>query len=234
MFRGRDKVLFRRLWNLTPHPADSAASYRSNAAVLQTVSREMPMGARRGERYVGPYEIVMSHPVYENAWLKLREDRVKHRSGQESTFGVVSMKPGVTVLPMDEDGTVYLVREFKYALADTTLEAVSGGIESGETPEQAALREIGEEVGLVAAEWVDMGLINPFTTLVHSPNYMFLARKLSLNRRPGAQSAGERIEVVKMPFEDALQAVLRGQITHGASVALILKTEIFVRNKRAR
>jgi ADP-ribose pyrophosphatase len=185
------------------------------------------MGARRGERYIGPYEILMSHPVYENAWLKLREDRVKHRNGQESTFGIVSTKPGVTVLPMDEDGTVSLVREFKYALGDTTLEAVSGAIESGETPEQAGLREIGEEVGLVAAEWVDMGVINPFTTLVHSPNHMFLARKLSPIRR--SPQAGEQIEVVRMPFDDALQAVLRGQITHGASVAVILKTEIFVK-----
>jgi ADP-ribose pyrophosphatase len=196
------------------------------------------MGARRGERYVGPYEIVMSHPVYENAWLKLREDRVKHRSGQESTFGIVSIKPGVTVLPMDEDGTVSLVREFKYALADTTLEAVSGAIESGETPEQAALREIAEEVGLVAAEWVDMGVLNPFTTLIHSPNHLFLARKLSPVRSGGsfqlAQSSAEHIEVVKMPFDDALDAVLRGQITHGASVALILKTEIFVRRKRGK
>ncbi len=185
------------------------------------------MGTRRGERYVGPYEILMSHPVYENVWLKLREDRVKHRNGHESTFGIVAMKPGVTVLPMDADGTVTLVREFKYALAETTLEAVSGAIESGETPEQAGLREIGEEAGLVAAEWVDMGVINPFTTLIHSPNHMFLARKLSPIRR--TTTAGEVVEVVTMPFDDALQAVLRGQITHGASVAVILKTEIFVR-----
>ena len=190
------------------------------------------MGARRGERYVGPYEILMSHPVYENAWLKLREDRVKHRDGQESTFGVVSIKPGVTVLPMDEDGTVSLVREFKYAVADTMLEAVSGAIESGESPEEAALREVAEEVGLVAAEWVDMGVINPLTTLLHSPNQMFLARKLSPIRR--IPEAGEHVEVVKMPFDDALQAVLRGQITHAASVALILKTEIFIRRGAKR
>ncbi|MFB3882195.1 MAG: NUDIX domain-containing protein [Armatimonadota bacterium] len=188
------------------------------------------MGARRGERYVGPYEIVMSHPVYENAWLKLREDRVKRRDGRESTFGIVAIRPGVTVLPMDKDETVTLVREFKYALGESTLEAVSGAIESGESPEQAGLREIGEEAGLVAAEWVDMGVLNPFTTLVHSPNHMFLARRLSrLNR---AKQAGEDIEVVTMPFEEALRAVLRGEITHGASVAVILKTEIFVRRMK--
>lgn len=203
---------------------------RFKREVLEIIAGRNRMGARRGERYVGPYEVVMSHPVYENAWLKLREDRVKRRDGRESTFGIVTIKPGVTVLPMDQDGTVTLVREFKYALGESTLEAVSGAIESGETPEQAGLREIGEEAALVAAEWVDMGVLSPFTTLVHSPNHMFLARKLSrLNR---TKQTSEDIEVVAMPFEEALRGVLRGEITHGASVALILKTEIFVRRMR--
>jgi ADP-ribose pyrophosphatase len=192
------------------------------------------MGARRGERYIGPYEILMSHPVYENAWLKLREDRVKHRDGQESTFAIVTVTPGVTVLPMEADGGVYLVRGFKYAVAAATLEAVSGAIESGETPEQAGLREIGEEVGLVASEWVDMGVVNPFTGLVHSPNHLFLARKLSAIRRSGAlPPPGDRVEVVTMPFDDAYRAVLRGEITHGPSCVVILKTwELLQRQQR--
>ena len=190
------------------------------------------MGMRRGERYIGPYEILMSHPVYENGWLKLREDRVKHRDGQESTFAIVTMKPGVTVLPMEADGSVHLVREFRYAVAEATLEAVSGAIESGETPEQTGLREIGEEVGLVASEWVDMGVVNPFTSLVHSPNHMFLARKLSHIRR--SPQAGERVEVVTMPFEDAYRAVLRGEITHGASCVVILKTWEFLQRQQRR
>jgi ADP-ribose pyrophosphatase len=194
------------------------------------------MGARRGERYIGPYEILMSHPVYENAWLKLREDRVKHREGQESTFAIVTLKPGVTVLPMEADATVYLVREFRYAVAEATLEAVSGAIESGETPEQAGLREIGEEVGLVAAEWVDMGVVHPFTSLVHSPNHIFLARKLSPIRRAGAlPPPGGGVEIVTMPFDDAYRAVLRGEITHGASCVVILKTwELLQRKQRVR
>ena len=190
------------------------------------------MTSRRGERYVGPYEILMSRPIYENPWITVREDEVRHRSGEDAKYGVVTMKPGVTVLPMEDDGSVHLVREFKYALGEESLEAVSGGLESGETPEQAGLREIGEEVGLVAAEWIDMGLVNPFTTVIHSPNYMFLARKLSKVRRTPA--AGERIEGIRMPFEDGVEAVLRGEITHGASCVLILKTQQFLNRQRGR
>jgi len=184
------------------------------------------MSSHPGGRHVGPYTILHSRPVYENPWMKLREDRVS-RGAQETTFGVVTIKPGVTVLPMDEEGKVYLVREFKYAVGEPTLEAVSGAIESGETPEMAGLRELSEEVGLIASEWVDMGLVNPFTTLVNSPNHIFLARGLSQTRRLSIPTS-EPLETVHMPFEEALRAVLRGQITHAASCVLILKTQHFL------
>jgi 8-oxo-dGTP pyrophosphatase MutT (NUDIX family) len=190
------------------------------------------MSPQDGTRYVGPYTVLHSKPIYENPWIKVREDRVERLGGEESTFGVVTMKPGVSVLPMDEAGEVYLAREFKYGVGDSTLEAISGAIESGENPEQAGLRELGEEAGLVAAEWVDMGMINPFTTVVNSPNHMFLVRDLS--ERSRGLDAGEHIEIVKMPFDDALQAVLDGTITHGASCVLILKTQIYLSRKQRR
>jgi 8-oxo-dGTP pyrophosphatase MutT (NUDIX family) len=184
------------------------------------------MNTHQGTRHVGPYTILHSKPIYENPWLKVREDRVTRTGGQETTFGVVTMKPGVTVLPIDDSDQVYLVREFKYGVAEPSLEAMSGAIESGETPERTGLRELGEEIGLVAASWVDMGVVNPFTTVVSSPNHMFLARDLSETRR--SPDAGEQIETVKMPFSEALEAVLKGTITHAASCVLILKTHLYL------
>lgn len=190
------------------------------------------MASQQGARRVGPYTIVHSRPIYENPWIKVREDRVKDPRGEESTFGLIIMKPGVTVLPMDDNRDVYLVREFKYGIGEPSLEAVSGAIESGETPEQAALREIGEEACLIAAEWVDMGRVNPFTTIVNSPNHMFLARKLSKIRR--RFEGAEPLELVKMPFADAVKSVLEGAITHAATCILILKTQVYLeRSARA-
>jgi ADP-ribose pyrophosphatase len=190
------------------------------------------MTSERGGRYVGPYTILHSRPVYENPWIKIREDRVQPIAGQEMTFGVVTMKPGITVLPMDEDRQVHLVREFKYGIGEHSLEAVSGAIESGETPERAGLRELGEELGLVAAEWVDLGVLNPFTTVINSPNHMFLARTLSQTRR--SPDSGEKLEIVKLPFAEALHSVLRGVITHGASCVVILKTHFYLERSSQR
>ena len=184
------------------------------------------MSTQQGKRRVGPYEVLHSRPVYENPWVKLREDRVSRPDGEQGVFGVITMKPGVSVLPMEENGEVYLVREFKYGIGEETLEVISGAMESGEKPEHTGLRELGEECGLIASEWVDLGVVNPFTTVVNSPNYMFLARGLSQLRR--APKAEEQVEVVKMPFDDAVQAVLKGEITHAASCVLILKTQAYL------
>jgi len=181
---------------------------------------------------VGPYAVEHSRPVFESPWLKVREDQVRGPGGSEASFSVVTMRPGVTVLAMEESGEVHLVREFKYGLGQDSLEGVSGAIESGETPETAGLRELGEEVGLVASEWVDMGVVNPFTTIVNAPNHMFLARKLSPTRP--APEAAKRLEHVTMPLEEALRLVLRGEITHGASCVLILKTHLLVEREARR
>jgi ADP-ribose pyrophosphatase len=182
-----------------------------------------------GARHVGPYDILHSRPVYENPWIKVREDKVRTGGGEESTFGVITMRPGVTVLPMEESGEVHLVREFRYALGEETLEAVGGAIESGETPEMAGLRELTEELNLIASQWVYMGVVNPFTTIVHAPNHLFLAQDLSSTRR--APQVEERLGPVRMPFEEAVRAVLRGQITHAASCVLILKAQAFLERK---
>jgi ADP-ribose pyrophosphatase len=195
------------------------------------------MASTTGGRWVGPYQVLHSKPVYENPWVKVREDRVVRTGSPETVFGVITMKPGVSVLPMEENGDVYLVREFKYGIGEETLEAISGGIESGEKPEHAALRELGEGCGMIASEWVDMGVVNPFTTVVNSPNHMFLARGLSrLRQAPEALGgqAGEQVSVVKMSFEEAVQAVLKGQITHAASCVLILKTHAYLDRMASR
>ncbi len=183
-------------------------------------------------RYVGPYAVTHSRPVYENPWIKVREDKATHRDGTESVFGIVTVKPMVAVLPLAEDGAVSLVREFRYALGEDSLEVISGGIESGETPDVAALRELDQAAGLTASEWIDMGVVNPMTTLVNAPHHLFLCRGLAGTRR--VRTAAGRPEIVTMPLDDALYAVLRGEITDAASCVLILKAKRFLEKPPAK
>lgn len=133
------------------------------------------------------------------------------------------MKPGSSVLAFDEDQQAYVVQEYKYAVQRSSVELVSGGIDDSETPLEAARRELQEEAGLAAREWIGMGVVDPFTTIVASPNYLFLAMDLQPAGAP--PQPGEVLKVEKVPFSTLVEMALDGAITHAASCVLILKVE---------
>src|SRR5215475_11187647 len=172
-------------------------------------------------RQHGPYTVLASEPKYSNRWIALREDRVIRPGGTEGLFGVVEMTSGSSVLAIDAEDTVFLVREYKYAIGRDSLEVVSGAMDEGETPLVAAQRELCEETGLVAADWQDMGTVDPFTTAIRCRNHLFLARELT--QTVATPEDGEALTVVPVPFETALRMVLEGEISHAGSCVLILR-----------
>lgn len=172
------------------------------------------------------YSLLDTREVYRNPWIRVREDRVLRPGAPPATFGVVEMKAGSTVLAIDTAGRVCLVSEFKYGIGRESLELISGGIEPGESPLDAARREVREEAGLEGGEWLDCGTLDPFTTVISSPNHMFLAR--GLGDSLACPDPGETITVRRAPFEDALGMVMDGRITHGASCVLILKAALLM------
>ncbi len=178
-------------------------------------------------RMNGPWTINESIPKYKNPWIDVREDQVIRPDGKPGIFGVVTMKGGVSVLPLDENGFVYLTQEFHYAVGEETIEVVSGGIDEGETPLQAAKRELVEELGIEATEWTDLGLVNPFTAVVYSPANLFLAQNLSFSK--SNQEGTETIKLVKVKLEEAVHMVMESKITHGPSCVLILKAKNYLK-----
>ena len=169
----------------------------------------------------GEWTVLDSEVLYSNPWITVREDRVIQPDAQEGTFGVVEMKPGVSVLPVDDDGTVYLVRVYRYTLDRDSLEALAGGVEEEEDPVEAARRELREEAGIEATELVDLGVVDQLTEVVVSPDHLFLARGLSFTQSD--QEETEDIERVAVPLAQAVEWALDGTVSHAASVVLILK-----------
>jgi ADP-ribose pyrophosphatase len=169
---------------------------------------------------------------YKNSWLELSEDKVVRPDGKAGTFATVSMKPGVSVLAMDDLAQVYLTSEYRYAVERESIEVVSGGIDDDEPPLVAARRELREELGIEAAQWIDLGLVDPFTSAIHSPATLFLARKLSLVE-PEPEST-EVIRVLKVDLTEAVWMVMESEITHGPSCVLILKTYLLLNSESRR
>lgn len=169
----------------------------------------------------GPWTIKSSNTKYQNAWIEVTEDKVIQPNGDAGIFGTVKMVPGISVLPIDKQGNVYLTKEFRYVLQKESLEVVSGGIEPNEEPIAACRRELKEELGISAKNIVDLGVTNPFTSAILSPAYLFLAQDLTFGH--ALPDVTEIIEMVKLPFEEAIKKVLDSEIHHGPSGLLLLK-----------
>src|SRR5215472_943715 len=89
--------------------------------------------------------------VYENSWIAVREDRVLRPDGQPGIYGVVHFKNrAVGVLPVDDEGRVWLVGQHRYPLDIYSWEIPEGGCPESETLEETAHRELREETGLIA------------------------------------------------------------------------------------
>lgn len=176
-----------------------------------------------------PIRRTASRQIYEGNLVRLREDSVVLPRGTEAIYEYVEIKHGSSTLAMEDNGDVWLVREWKYAINRPSLEVVSGGIEPGEEAIDAARRELREEAGLTAREWIAMGHVDPFTTMLRCPNYLFLARGLTpVNRDP---EEAEVMEVVRLPLQTAVELVVSGDITHGSSCVAIMKAAEWMRRR---
>lgn len=169
-----------------------------------------------------PFVKLSSKLVYQNRWISVTEDAVIRPEGGNAIFGIIKMKAGSTILALDKNYNALLIREYKYAVERPSLELVSGGIESSETPLDAAKRELYEETGAYTDDWINLGKLDPFTTVVNSPNFMFLAKNAIFSDiyRP---SSDEPLERIIVPFKDVIEMVMKADITHGASCVAILK-----------
>lgn len=169
----------------------------------------------------GPWKIKSSEVKYKNPWIEVREDSVLQPNGTPSIYGTVRLLDGVSVLALDKEDRAHLAREFRYAIGDYSLEAVSGAIDSGESPLTCAKRELKEELGIVAQSWTDLGRVHPLTGTIAAEAHLFLAQDLVLGK--SVPEVTEVIEEVVVPFDELVEMIMQSKVTHGPSCALILK-----------
>ena len=174
-----------------------------------------------------PWRTLSSRTIYRNPWLVLREDRVIRPDGAEGIYSVVEMRPSCGIVAINEDNQIALVGQWRYVHDKYSLEIPTGGSEQGETPLDAAKRELLEETGLTARDWTALGTIDNSNGATTDIAHLFLARNLTTG--PPVPQGDEQVELRWMPFVDAVLAVMKGEITESVSVAAILKTEFLGR-----
>jgi 8-oxo-dGTP pyrophosphatase MutT (NUDIX family) len=125
------------------------------------------------------------------------------------------------VLPIDSAGHTMLVGQYRYTLDAYSWELPMGGADPHETPQQAGARELQEETGLVAGDWLQLMQLHTSNSVTDEVAYVFLAR--DLQQGTSAPETTEALALARVPFVEAHERVLRGEITDALSVAAILR-----------
>src|SRR5205085_1690176 len=127
----------------------------------------------------GPWRVLGTRPIYENPWIRVREDRVIRPDGQPGIYSVVEFQPAVGIVALTENEQIYLVGQYRYPTETYSWEFVSGYCEPGEDLLEAAKRELREEAGLTATEWTALGHSEISNSSTDQVGYIYLARGLT-------------------------------------------------------
>lgn len=171
---------------------------------------------------LNPWKQLASKFVYENAWIRVREDRVLRPDGKPGIYGVVEIAPSIAVLALDAEDRLALVGQWRYTRDAYSWEVPLGGSHHGDADMQsAAARELREETGAVAASWESLGTLQACIGVTTDTQWLYLATELT--KLPSRPDPEERLHVEWVPFQQAVDRVLAGDIVECASVASILK-----------
>ncbi len=181
--------------------------------------------------YQNPWKTITSRTAYENAWLRVREDQVIRPDGKPGLYGVVEIRPSVGVVALNQRDEIVLVGQWRYALNRYSWEIPRGGSLAEEKDMlQAAQRELAEEAGVIAANWLPMGKVDVGNGVLDDVQSLYLATDLSATNTNFDPE--EDISIVWKPFEEAVTMAMDGTITEVCSIAAILRVAMMRLGKK--
>ena len=166
---------------------------------------------------------------YENPWICVSEDQVITPAGKPGIYGKVHFKNlAIGIVPMDNDGNIYFVRQFRYVLNDYSLEIPEGGGPLDINPLDSAIKELMEETGLTANKWsiiLDMHLSN---SVSDERSIVFLAQDL-IQGTPDPEET-ETFTLHAFNIDRALKMIDEKKITDPITIAAIFKLKLMMNN----
>ena len=156
-------------------------------------------------------------------WLNVRQEVVELPNGtQIPAWFVMDFPNWVNVIAITKDGDFVMIDQYRHALGETHYELVAGVVDEGETPLQAAMRELSEETGYEGGEWQAFMQLSPNPTNHTNMSYTFLAMGVEKMREPH-QEPSEDIHVHILTRDEVLQLLTSGEIIQALHAAPLWK-----------
>jgi len=146
---------------------------------------------------------------------------IRFPDGAEALYSVVANPDSAFVVPFFDNADTMLVRQWRHAWNTSSWEVPAGTFDEGEEPLECARRELAEETGLVAARYRSLGVVHGAAFLTGRA-HLFLAESLTEQAR-SPESYEQDMEVLRLPFAEALDAALEGHIVHSGSVTALCR-----------
>lgn len=166
-------------------------------------------------------ETVASEKIFEGRVFEVELKDIKTSEGRMAKREIVKHPGGACILPMDDEGNCYFVKQFRSPFEKVMLEAPAGKLEKGEAPIDCVAREITEETGFVAHKIESVGCIAATPGYCSEIISIFIGTDLEFTG--GDPDQNEYLATVKMPLKEALEMAENGQITDGKTLVLIYK-----------
>lgn len=171
------------------------------------------------------FEVISSETVFKGRVFDVRQDQVSLPDGRTARLDVVAHAGAVTLVPLDDAGQIWFIRQYRHPAGRVLLELPAGVMEAGEAPEVTAGREVREEIGMAAAKLELLGEF--FLAPGYSTEYMYVYLATGLREDPLQADEDELIEIEKIPAARALEMAAQGEIQDAKSLAALLLARRF-------
>lgn len=178
-------------------------------------------------KYANPWKTLTNDKVYESPWISVTKHDVINPSGNPGVYSVVHFKNiAVGVIPLDEHYNTWIVGQYRYPIDIYSWEIVEGGCPVGTDPLESGKRELLEEAGIVAKDWLKIQELHLSNSATDEFGVLYIARGLEFHSPEPEDS--EQLEVRKIPFDELYQMVMDGKVTDSLSVIGALKVKAMI------
>ena len=169
---------------------------------------------------------ISSELKFDGKVVKLYVDEAELDNGQRAYRELIKHPGGVCVLPLDEEGNVYMVKQFRYPFGCALYELPAGKLEYGEDHRTCGIRELKEETGAEADSFEYLGCIYPTVAYDTEIIHMYLARGLHFGEQH--LDEGEFLDVIKLPFDKVFEMAMNGELPDAKTQTAVLKARLLL------